>query len=603
MNIVSIYPHPMDEQYRHDQNVTIISNNKIYSYEEAKLRGSKTDEGNSIPIRSLFFGFKEINLVPQKIDYWIFSKPFRKISLEGYKYFFVDLLKATTKKDLKKFITKNVIEIPHHMGHIYNGFFASPFKSSKILSIDGGGDFGDQRRMLWGEINYKGSDKLNFKKFGETFNNQGLGIAAFHNHLTDVLGFYDNNGKTSGLAAYGKFSKQLYVKLKNFFLLDLKKQKIIFSNKRKKTSTQFEKIKYQTFEPKKYLKISPTNSKLLNICKKYKAEDIAITGEKLLIDITIDFIKSIFATNKDNLICVGGLFNNVVLNKEIIKKTEFKNYYFSMSPGDSGLSLGMALYIKFKHKKKKFSKKYMSKFGLSPYLGPSFKDFEIKEIIQNFNLNYKKFDSYKKVNSFLVKKIVDGKIIGLFRGRGEYGPRSLGSRSILADPRNINSKQKLNLFIKRRDWFMPFAPAIIEEKFSEYFKDEKASLYMQLTQKAGSYFKKIAPAACHVDNSCRTQLVIKEFNPSFHDLILKFGKLTGCYSILNTSFNRHGISTISSPYQAVEHLLGGTIEYLIINNFIISLEENRIMKKNKYSKLINEKKLLENHNILYKKLF
>lgn len=600
MNIISIYPHPMDDQYRHDQNVTMIKNNEIYSYEESKLRGSKSDEAISFPIRSIFMGFKQLKINPKNIDFWVFPVPSKKINLKIYKFFFVDFFKTTNLKNLKSFLKEKVVFVKHHDAHIYTGFFSSNLKQSDIISIDGGGDMGDERRMLWGNINIK--NKKFFKKYGETANSAGLGLGAFHNHLTDLLGFYDNNGKTSGLASYGNFNEKLYKKLKELFTYDWSKNNIKFTNKRFRSYERFNKIKIHNFEPKKYLKTSPVKSDLSLICKNFKPQDIAKTGEVLLQNLTLEIINKFFSKSKSKkLICVGGLFNNIALNKHISKNSGYQETFFSMCPGDSGLSLGMALFVKNFKTKNKNNKNY-NFYGISPFLGPSFNDNEIREILMNSKINFKKINSYKKMNLIIVNKIKDGKIVGLFRDRGEFGPRSLGSRSILADPRNIRSKQKVNQLIKRRDWFMPYAPSIILEKFKDYFGNQEKSQYMQLTQEVNKQFSKIAPAACHVDKTSRSQIVIKKNNHKYYDLIKKFGDETGCYVLLNTSFNRHGISTISSPKQAIEHLLDGTVEILILNNFIVELKDNRKIKKNLISEIIlTEKSLLKKHEKIFKK--
>ena len=600
MNIVSIYPHPMDDQYRHDHNVTMIKDKEIYSYEEAKLKGSKNDDASSFPIRSIFMGFKQLKITPRDIDFWVFPQPSKKMNYKTYKFFFVDFFKSTSEKNLKRFLKEKVIFVKHHEAHVYTGFFSSNFDQSDIISIDGGGDMGDERRMLWGNINIKNS-KL-FKKYGETFNSAGLGVGAFHNHLTDLLGFYDNNGKTSGLASYGKLNKKLYKNLKKLFIYDWSKNNIKFSNKRSKSNERFSKIKIHNFEAKKYLKTSPVKSQLSLICKNFKPQDVAKTGEILLQDLTIEMINRFFKNSKaKNLICVGGLFNNVALNNFISNKSGYQKTFFSMSPGDSGLSLGMALYLK-KIKGKIKTNLSNSEHGINPFLGPSFNENEIKEILENSKIKYKKISSYKKLNSVIVNKIIKGKIVGLFRDKAEFGPRSLGARSILADPRNIKSKQRVNQLIKRRDWFMPYAPSVINERFNDYFGHQGKSQYMQLTQKVTKKFLKIAPAACHVDGTSRSQIVIKNNNHKYYDLIKKFGDKTGCYSLLNTSFNRHGIATISSPKQAVEHLLDGTVEILVLNDFLIELENNRRLKKRFKNEInLSEKSLLTKFEKNFKK--
>jgi len=257
-----------------------------------------------------------------------------------------------------------------------------------------------------------------------------------------------------------------------------------------------------------------------------------------------------------------------------------------MSPSDGGLSLGGI----FKEIIESNLKLKINKYGLNPFIGPSFKRKEIKSLVADFNLVY----SYKENNEKLIADdIIEGKIVGLFQGRAEFGPRSLGARSILADPRNIESKSRVNQLLKKRDWFMPFAPAILEEKYKEWFGLQKPSYYMQVALDIKLKLKKYIPSAVHINNTCRTQLVSKSTNPIFWHIINNFYKKTKIPILLNTSFNRHGISTISSPRQAIEHLLNGSMDVLYIQGYRISLYENRNNFKNLKNVIKSEKILLK----------
>ena len=192
----------------------------------------------------------------------------------------------------------------------------------------------------------------------------------------------------------------------------------------------------------------------------------------------------------------------------------------------------------------------------------------------------------------------NGSIVGIFQGKAEYGPRSLGSRSILADPRKKISKFKLNQKIKKRDWFMPFAPAILDKDYKDFFDDEYPSLYMQKAIRVKEKFKKLIPSAVHVDGTCRVQYVDKKIFSNFWKIISEFKKITNLPMVLNTSFNRHGISTLSSPRQAIEHLLEGNIDILYLSKFKIKFTKNRIEKRKNFVYQI-EKNLLAKQNLLW----
>ena len=224
-------------------------------------------------------------------------------------------------------------------------------------------------------------------------------------------------------------------------------------------------------------------------------------------------------------------------------------------------------------------------------MGPSFSDKECLKEILNFKLIYSKKENYIQNAAKNIKK---GKIVGFFEGRAEYGPRSLGSRSILADPRNPKSKQKINLLLKKRDWFMPFAPSVLIEKFDKWFYGQK-SYYMQISNKVNEKIQYKIPSAVHVDGTSRVQCVEKKLNKNYWNLINEFFKITSVPMLLNTSFNRHGIATISTPRQAIEHLLEGCMDILYLEGYEIKYENNRKSLK-KLFRSENENKLLKKLN-------
>ena len=228
---------------------------------------------------------------------------------------------------------------------------------------------------------------------------------------------------------------------------------------------------------------------------------------------------------------------------------------------------------------------------LSPYLGASFGKNEIEKLIDDYNLKHSKTKNPWKDCAKLLAK---GKVVGWFQGKAELGPRSLGSRSVLADPRNINNKARVNQLLKKRDWFMPYAPSILEDKIEFFFK-KILTPYMSFALKIKKNANLI-PAAVHVDNSCRPQTVNKFTNKNFYKLIKEFYKITGVPAVLNTSFNRHGIATIGTPRHAIDHLLNGCIDILIIDNFIV-YSNTKIKKSN--TSLLSEKYYLFIENIIH----
>ncbi|MDA7713983.1 hypothetical protein N8824_01585 [Candidatus Pelagibacter sp.] len=597
--VIGIYPSPYDcHPHSHDFNCAIVTNNNLYAYEEKKLFGYKFDEGTAFPFRSLLAGLRELEIKPKDVDKWVFTCPTNLLPKIMLEQLFCDKLKACNSENLSSFIKKKISFLPHHNAHMAMAKFTSGHKDTYVLSIDGGGDGYDHRNLVLGKFT---NEKL--KILVSSKNNTGL--AGFHAILTDTLGFGVDNGKTSGFASYGNLNMNLYKKLEKF-ITDKKFRNPYFKCSRQKSEVNLKDISFQNFALHKYLNTSPSNNEMLKITKNYFSADVAITGEQLIKDKLTNFLKfNIKNQKKSNLVCVGGLFHNVAINQHLIENSNFDNIFFSMSAGDGGLGLGLALNEYLKISKKKFHithKKFISKFGLSPFLGPSFKNTEIEKLIKNTkNLKFKKLGN--KSNNEIISRILKGDIVGIFRGRAEYGPRSLGNRSIIADPRKIESKIKINSLIKRRDWFMPFAPAVIKEKYLDYFKDKTQSLYMQTSPEGNDNFKKIAKAGVHVDGSSRVQLVDKKINKDFWELINIFGKKTKLYCLLNTSFNRHGISTIGHPQQAIDHLLNGSINTLILGDFIVELDITKDQKFLQNKKLLrsSEKKLLNIHENNYRK--
>ena len=383
-------------------------------------------------------------------------------------------------------------------------------------------------------------------------------------------------------------------------IIQIKNSGIKFERLRYKISDlNFNKFNSENYQRYKVINTQPSDTNIFRICKGYLIEDIAKTAEIFLRDIIIKFLEKIKKqTSFSNIVFSGGLFLNVAMNGHISEKKLFKNHFFNLAPADNGLSLGAIGFYLVKNKKKFFKNE---RYGLNPYLGPSFDTFDVMKIVNKFNLKYKK-ETRSSYAFNVAKNISKGKIVGIFDGRAEYGQRSLGNRSILADPRSKESKMRLNLLLKKRDWFMPFAPAIIDSDFDKWFHNQPKNYYMQITSRVkNKQLSKKIPSAVHVDGTSRTQYVSKKINKNFWNIINNFKKITKNPIVLNTSFNRHGISTISNPRQAIEHLLEGCIDLLYING--IKIENNRKAVKLKKIKIdyMNESELLKQENLKWLK--
>jgi len=562
MIIASMYPAPYDVQDRHDQNSALIVDDKIYAYEEEKLTSVKGESTVRFPERSLMIGMKELNIYPKDVDLWVFPKPL-EIDLESMYLFFTWIVKAYLgdKDSFEKWFKKKVKFVPHQIAHASLAVYGSKFDECAFLCLDGGGDLADPRNFIFGEYS---NDKFKVLK-----NNKGLkNIGVFHSMIADSLGYPgDENGKVSGLSGYGKVQPELVKRFEDF--IEIKSNGIIFDRKRYGfTSVNLQKIKPKEYNRGKIFNSYPSDTNILRVSSSYLPHDIAATGEIVFVNSILSLLKQLKKYTKlKKIVFSGGIFQNVSLNNSILESGIFEHVYFPMASADSGLSLGAALFIENKYKKRK------RKTLLTPLLGPSFSDIEIKKLLDQSRIKYVKDNHIEKT---VAKLINDGKTVGWFQGRAEYGPRSLGSRSILADPRKFESKSRINQLLKKRDWFMPYAPSILEEYMDEFVINPNPSPYMQIAFKIKDNKKNSIPAAVHVDGTSRIHTVSKTVNPKYWNLINEFRLLTGLPIVLNTSFNRHHIPTISEPRQALEHLLDGCMDYLAINDYLISFDDNRI---------------------------
>ena len=599
MNIASIFESPLSSSslLSHDKSAAIITNDDTFAYEEAKLSGVKNDGYALSPEKSLFAGFKQLNINFDDIDYWVFPRD-KNLSNQkkNIKSYFKYVHGKYDPRLLSNLINKKTYFIPHHDGHLALAGFSSPYDESVVLSIDGGGDWGDHYHLVLSQFTQK--NKFPISKRSIQLRGS-YGLANFHSWLTEGIGFLDD-GKTSGLASYGKLNNQLYLKLLQLFIRD-RNNMLIFKKKRNPFYLyKNEKINLDSYQRKKIIYNQPGITNLSKLIREYRVEDIAFTGTKIIKDEILNILKktkSIYPKEK-NISFAGGLFNNVNINNFIIKSGIFQNYHFTMAPGDAGISLGAGLmlhHIKSFNRKKVYKKKKMS-----PYLGPSFDTKEIIEILKTSNLKFKIL-SKKKLSKTIAKFISKGKVVGLFLGRGEFGPRSLGHRSIIASPKIKNIKEIINSRLKKRDWFMPFAPAVLDEDFFKITNSEYQCPYMQVAYDCKKNAENFIFSGVHVDRTARIQVVNKNFSKDFYEIILEFKKISGIPAVLNTSFNRHGIATIGTPRQAIEHLLFGTCDALFVNNILIETSQNLKNLGKKVKKVEEETKLLKKTNDIFRK--
>ncbi len=516
-------------------------------------------------------GFASFN---KAIPVWIKEKLFQK------KYLF-DNLKLHDKNYISD---SNIYFSDHHLSHAASAFYPSPFENAVILTADGVGEWPTTT------VAVGNGNKLKIKKEIHFPHSLGLLYSAF----TYYTGFKVNSGeyKLMGLAPYGKpiyedkIKKLIDIKNDGTFRLD---------------QTFFNYATGLTMTNNKFHKLfgnSPRDPSKENLTQFHM--DIASSIQKVVEEIIIKLAKSVKNEfNIDNLCLAGGVALNCVANGKLKKEKIFKNIWIQPAAGDAGGSIGAAL--AFWHIQKNKIRKINSNDSMKgSFLGIEYTQNEIEKELNSLGAKFETYD-YEEIIDKTSKCLADGKIIGWFQGRMEFGPRALGARSIIADPRSENMQKNLNLKIKFRESFRPFAPSILEDQLSNWFDIDVPSPYMLmvaninldkqiiLTEKEKNLFgidklntkRAEIPAVTHVDYSARIQTVNKKTNKKYYDLIDSFFKKTACPVIVNTSFNVRGEPIVNTPLDAFNCFMGTDLDNLIIGNcFLEKSEQNLNLKKN-----------------------
>lgn len=455
------------------------------------------------------------------------------------------------RRELKKHFNSSKISkikyVEHHLAHAASAFYCSSFDEAAILTIDGRGE-STTTMMARGRDN-------KIQKIKELKVPHSLGH--LYAAITDYLGFkpFSDEWKVMGMSAYGTPS-----------LVDEMKKLIILKNK-----GGFElNLKYFNFHTHGRSRwVSKELYRLLGLPVKNSSEleqkhfDIAYGLQKAVEETSLHMVNHLHSITKSNNLCMaGGVVLNSLMNKLLIEKSFFQNFFFQPIANDAGTSLGSTLYYYFHEmNQNKFNSFH------DVYLGNEFIDDDFEVILKKNNLNFSKSPC---IESETAKLLADGKIIGWFQGRMEAGPRALGNRSILASPKDINMKDKINRIIKKRESFRPFAPSVLEEKAHEYFNLPKNNLspYMIVISDVKKDKKALIPAVVHVDNTARVHTVNKNINTRFWNLISEFEKLAGIPVLLNTSFNENE-PIVCDPQDAINCFLRTDLDALVLGNFIV----------------------------------
>ena len=597
--------------FYHDSAATILIDGKIIAAAQEE-RFTRIKHDKSYPFNAIEFVLKYAKIKFSDIDAIVFfEKPFLKFErlLETYVAFaprgFISFCKAMPIWLKEKLFQKNLLFnkfkehdknfkdqskiyfSDHHLSHAASAFYPSPFEEAIILTADGVGEWATTTVSIG-----KGNN-VEIKKEIQFPHSLGLLYSAF----TYYTGFKVNSGeyKLMGLAPYG--SPIYEDKIKNH-LVDIKDDGSFhldqsffnYATGLTMTSNKFDKLFGQ--KPR-----DPKNEQLTQFHM-----DIAASIQKVTEEIMIKLAKSIRAEYKiPNLCLAGGVALNCVANGKILNENIFENIWVQPAAGDAGGSLGAALafwYIDQKNIRKIDINDSMQ----GSYLGPEYTDEQIEKVLNKIGAKYSKLNDLDLIDK-VSDDLASSKAIGWFQGRMEFGPRALGSRSILGDPRSSQTQKNLNLKVKYRESFRPFAPSVLKEDLSDWFKIKIESPYMlmvakvkddkiiQMTEEQNKLFgidklnikRSNIPAVTHLDYSARIQTVKRDTNKKYYDLIKKFKEKTNCPVVVNTSFNVRGEPIVNTPKDAYNCFMGTELDKLVIGNFYLDKKSQDTSLKKDYT--------------------
>lgn len=504
-------------------------------------------------------------------------------------------MKSMLNKELEKLGKKKHSKVPvlfpeHHLSHAASAFYPSPFKDAAILTLDGVGE--------WATATIAHGEGKQIKILRELHFPHSIGL--LYSAFTYYCGFRVNSGeyKLMGLAPYGNPHDEQTKQFKQIILdklIDIREDGSILQN--------MEYFDYATG-------LTMTNNsrweELFGIPRRPEESlvtqpymNMALAIQQVTEEVMIKMAHTAKAlTGSSNLVMAGGVALNSVANGKLLNTGLFDDVWVQPASGDAGGALGAALaawHIWMEKDRIPLTNPDAMK---GAYLGPEYSSLEIERAARKYEAKYKYYDNFDHLTQKVASLIADGKVIGWFQGRMEYGPRALGNRSILGDARNPEMQRKMNLKIKYREGFRPFAPTVLEEDIGEYFELDRPSPYMLLVVPVVDkrriplpegyhkqnlserlyFLRSDVPAITHVDYSARLQSVSKETNPSYWQLINDFKKLTGYGIIVNTSFNVRGEPIVCTPDDAYRCFMRTEIDFLVMGNYLFDKKEQQVMK-------------------------
>ncbi|PIR57159.1 MAG: hypothetical protein COU72_02420 [Parcubacteria group bacterium CG10_big_fil_rev_8_21_14_0_10_41_35] len=582
--------------FYHDSAACLIDNGKILAAAQEE-RFTRIKHDASFPKEAIKYCLTEAKINPKNLSYVAFyDKPFLKFErlLETYLTFapngiksFLEAMPVWLKKKLwlKDMLFRElpgykgkIIFSEHHLSHAAAAFYPSPFKQAAILTVDGVGE--------WATTTFGVGNNNQIKLLKEIHFPHSLGL--LYSAFTYYTGFKVNSGeyKMMGLAPYGRpvytqkiLDNLIDVKVDGSFKLNL--EYFNYCTGLTMTNRKFHRLFGAEPRP---AESTPTQFYM----------DIARSIQDVTEDIMLKMANHVYQLTKEKYLCLaGGVSLNCVANGRILRESRFKELWIQPAAGDAGGALGAALLVWHQYLERD-RRPLRSDSMNGAYLGPQFSDAQIRQFLDNRSINYRKL-STEQIPKITAGLLDHQKVVGLFQGRMEFGPRALGNRSIIGDARSAKTQKIMNLKIKFRESFRPFAPTVLEEDVNQYFELGRPSPYMllvanvrkklrlQLTRKQKQLLglnllnlkRSTIPAITHVDYSARIQTVNKKINLLYHSIINAFKQKTGCSVIVNTSFNVRGEPIVCSPKDAYLCFMRTDMDYLLMGSFLIDKQKQK----------------------------
>ena len=555
--------------FYHDAAAALLKDGQIVAAcQEERLSRKKHDSG--FPARAVRYVLKEAGIGPEELDaVGFYDKPLLKFERmlstyvatfpRSFNSFRTALplwlheklwVPSIIRKELKPY-KGPILFAEHHMSHAASAFLPSPFEEAAILTVDGVGE--------WATASFgrgKGGDIQLFKEIRFP-HSLGLLYSAF----TYYLGFKVNSAeyKVMGLAPYGKpvhFDRIMkdMIQLNHDGSFKLNMKYFSYDYGLRMTNEAFDE----------FFGGPPRKPETWMAEREF---DIAASVQKVCEEVVLQMVRYIHKeTGLKNLCMAGGVALNCVANGRVVRETPMKNLFVQPAAGDAGGAVGVAHYLY-----NTVEKKARGPAWSHAYLGPEYKDAEIAQYLDGAGAKYRTLDDQKLVKE-TARALSEGNVVGWFQGRMEFGPRALGGRSILADPRDPKMRDTLNMKIKFREGFRPFAPSVLADKASEWFEIECDSPYMLLVAQVREG-KRTIPSVTHVDNSARLQTVTRKEAPLYYDLIAEFEKLTGVPIVINTSFNVRGEPIVCTPHDAYLCFMRTNMDQLVLGHHLLDKKD------------------------------